>query len=75
MAHQKKEKQSKQEQKLKSMKKSNKKKKKKSKNRKNENIIKKIKFIFSHINGIFSKNKVTEKNTNIKTTFRRINVW
>ncbi|EYV15409.1 hypothetical protein UN90_21595 [Escherichia coli] len=38
-------------------------------------IIEKIRFIFSHLNGIFRKLPVTEQNTNIKTTFRRINVW
>ncbi|OVB18152.1 hypothetical protein UQ12_28725 [Escherichia coli] len=38
-------------------------------------IIEQIRLIFPHINGIFSKLPVTEQNTNIKTTFRRINVW
>ncbi|EZA04398.1 hypothetical protein BW80_12285 [Escherichia coli O111:NM str. 03-3484] len=38
-------------------------------------IIEKIRFIFSHLNGIFSKYRVTDSDTNFKTTFRRINVW
>ncbi|EIP31799.1 hypothetical protein ECEC4013_2127 [Escherichia coli EC4013] len=38
-------------------------------------IIEKIRLIFSHPDGVFSKLPVTEQNTNIKTPFRRINVW